>query len=44
LAAAGMAGDPAGINKLVIGASPALEDGAVAVKPIACHIKTKKLG
>jgi hypothetical protein len=39
-----MAGDPAGINKVVINAYPALEDGAVAVKPIACHIKVKTLG
>jgi len=39
-----MVGDPAGINKLVIGALPALEDGAVAVKPIACHINVETLG
>jgi type IV pilus biogenesis protein CpaD/CtpE len=39
-----MAVDPAGINKSVIDASPALKDGAVAVKAIACHIKNKKLG
>jgi hypothetical protein len=42
--AAGMSGNPAGIYKLVIGALPALEDGAVAVKPIACHIKFQTPG